>query len=125
MIVIRDSLGRNSALQRQPRPAVVDKVHRQIRRDLVAIADAEALVAGEVADDGHLDVVDVADLVQARQVRLGGTARTMRSWASESQISHGRKARILERDVLQVDIHTDVLGPSRPRRTRSRPRRNR
>ena len=74
-----------------PRPAVVEERRVEVEHDVAAVAHDEAAVAGERAEVGELDAVAVAAGLQRRPGASGGTATTIRSWASDSQISHGAR----------------------------------
>ena len=81
----------------------------EVEHDVAAVADDEAAVAGERAEVGQLDAVAVAAGLQLGE-RSGGTATTIRSWASDSQISHGARPGYLSGDGGQLDVGADALG---------------
>ena len=78
--------GREACRADHGRAAVVEEVHRQVGDDLAVIAEREPAGRHELAEVGGLDVLGLAKRLERGQLS-GGTARTIRSWASEIQIS--------------------------------------
>ena len=103
--------------------AVIDRCGRPSWRNVgsrsstggAAGAHDEAAVAGELADVGVVDTVALA-ASRSSSTASGATASTMRSWASDSQISHGSQARVLERHGVELDVGADALGHLADRR---------
>ena len=63
------------------------KLHRQIGHLLVAVSQLQPAGRHELADDRRLDPFGLRTASTTRAIARGGTARTIRSWASEIQIS--------------------------------------
>ncbi len=58
---------------------------------IAVIADDETMLACDFADVGEFGIEGVAEFLQGGDMFSGATASTMRSCASESQISHGAR----------------------------------
>ena len=86
----RAGCGRTAVIVRCGRPSWRN-VGVELEHDVGTRPDAEDAVAGERAEDRELDAVGAARSRQLRQPIRCGTATTIRSCASLSQISHGAR----------------------------------
>ena len=62
-------------------------LHREVANDFALILQGQAAGVDELAQVGRLDALTPRRVPGGRANLLGGTARTIRSWASEIQIS--------------------------------------
>ena len=97
-------------------PAVVEERGVEVEHDVAAVAHDEAPVAGEGAEVGELDTVAARTGRCSAASWSGGTATTIRSCASDSQISQGWSPGYLSGTTVELHVGAHALGHLADRR---------